>query len=252
MIRRFNRFELKYLVSVAQRDALRTALAENMAPDPHGEAGCYRVTSLYVDSPDRLCFWAKVEGIKYRRKVRLRVYGAGAAGDDTPVMAEIKQRINRTVQKRRLELPCAAALRLCAGEMPGGLADARDRQVAAEICFLASSLRLEPAVTITYLREAWLGSRYEPGLRLTFDSCLACRAPEHLLDPNAPAHGFLAEGQAVMEVKVNEAVPLWLVHLLARHDCRLRRISKYVAGLAALPDLSHPSRHQGAPSWTSC
>ena len=40
-----------------------------------------------------------------------------------------------------------------------------------------------------------------------------------------------------MEVKANNAVPLWLANLLARHNCSLRRYSKYCAATQRLIDL---------------
>jgi hypothetical protein len=35
-----------------------------------------------------------------------------------------------------------------------------------------------------------------------------------------------------MEVKVNERIPDWMVALLGKHECQLRRISKYCAVMA--------------------
>jgi hypothetical protein len=251
MIRRFNRFELKYLVHTAERDAIRLELGANMRPDPHGAGGAYRVTSLYYDSPDLTCFWAKLDGIKFRRKVRLRIYGADADAADFPAMAEIKQRINRTVQKRRLRLPLVDGYRLCLGEEPEGIDDDADRAVASEIRFLAASLRLAPAVVISYQREAWMGGAYEPGLRITFDQELTCRGPEQLLGAGGAARAFLSPAWVVMEVKADEAVPLWVTHLLARHSCRLRRISKYCAGLATLRQSDRELELARGEPWTS-
>ena len=37
-----------------------------------------------------------------------------------------------------------------------------------------------------------------------------------------------------MEVKANDAVPLWVSRMLARHGCEIQRFSKYVAGVSHL------------------
>ena len=143
MIRRFNRFELKYVLPVRQCTVLFSELEERIVPDRHGERAGYPIISLYYDSPDYECFWSKIEGLKFRRKVRLRIYPdeRGIAAVDRGSV-EIKQRINRTVQKRRLELPLRDAEALCVGELPerawSGL-DALDTQVAHEVSFLAKS-----------------------------------------------------------------------------------------------------------------
>ena len=47
-----------------------------------------------------------------------------------------------------------------------------------------------------------------------------------------------------MEVKANNAVPLWVSHLLARYNVPLGRFSKYCAGVARLQALG-PSTASG-------
>ncbi|OGQ88506.1 MAG: hypothetical protein A2289_14645 [Deltaproteobacteria bacterium RIFOXYA12_FULL_58_15] len=237
MIRKFNRFELKFIIPVEKRDRVCEDLARNMTIDSHGAGGFYRVTSLYYDTPEASCFWSKVEGIKYRRKVRVRLYGDHVEGDTHPVMVEIKQRINRTVQKRRVMLPVYEAYQLAEGHEGVTFADPVDAAIASEIRFLARSLQLRPTAVISYLRQAWIGSDYEPGLRITFDEDLAARGPEHGLGPGMPKHYFCPPEWLIMEVKADEAVPLWVGRVLARHDCHMRRISKYCVGLAQLRSL---------------
>ncbi|MEE8410229.1 MAG: polyphosphate polymerase domain-containing protein [Myxococcota bacterium] len=254
MIRRFNRFELKYIIPVQVRDAVRRDLELNMQPDVHGDAdGSYRVTSLYYDTPNLDCFRAKVEGIKYRRKLRARIYGEHGDDPDVMTMVEIKQRINRTVQKRRVAVPLARAYALCAGVGDGAEVwdDPDDALVGSEVEFLVRSLRLEPVCVISYLRQAFVGSRYEPGLRITFDQVLGCRGPEALLGSGTPTRLFMDPGWLVMEVKVNDAVPLWVARTLSRHQCSLRRISKYCTGLACLRSLARPVEHPRSEEWMS-
>ena len=234
MIRRFNRFELKYIVSGALRDALLPEIRERMTIDPEAAAsGVYGVTSLYFDTPDLAFFRAKLDGIKFRRKLRIRVYGDGPPRPDARALVEIKQRINRTVQKRRLELPLDEAYALCAGARPERVADQEDAEVASEVEFLVRSLNLSPTCAISYVRQAFMGGEYEPGLRVTFDASLTCAGPERGVAPIERFH-FLAPQHCVLEVKANEAVPLWIVRLLARHSVPLQRYSKYCAGVAQL------------------
>lgn len=234
MKRRFNRFELKYVIDDAVAARLSEALAENMHIDPHGDAGLYRVTSLYYDSPDYACFRSKVEGIKYRRKVRIRTYGLAAESLDDLVALEIKQRINRTVQKRRIRCTLRDATDLIARTRSFESEDPDDQAVISEIEYLARVLSLRPACVISYLREAWVGGTYEPGLRITFDRQLSVRGPEHGLFGGLPDHLFARPSEVILEVKADEAVPLWVTRLLARHDCALTRVSKYCLGLARL------------------
>jgi hypothetical protein len=53
MIRRFNRFELKYRITARERDAILPVILAHMRPDREGDpSGVYRVTSLYYDTVD--------------------------------------------------------------------------------------------------------------------------------------------------------------------------------------------------------
>ncbi len=237
MIKRFNRFELKYIVSGTTADALVAELRAHVRPDPEGgDTGIYQVTSLYFDTPDDSFFRAKIEGLKFRRKLRIRRYGDLGLQADEAVAVEIKQRINRTTQKRRVAVPLEDAIDLCSG-FALSLDDERDQAVASEIEFLVRSLQLRPAVTVSYMRQAFMGGVYEPGLRVTFDRYLWCREPVFGLGPTGPRFLFLPEDRVVVEVKANDAVPLWTSRLLARHGCTMTRYSKYCAALARLRHL---------------
>lgn len=232
MVKRFNRFELKYVIDVARMEAVKEDLAAHMRPDGNGAEGAYAISSLYYDTADLACMRAKREGIKFRRKLRIRRYGK-----DGPVFVEIKQRINRTTQKRRLSLPLDAAYALCAGDFDGPLEDAADRAAADEILFLAKGLQLKPTCLVGYQRQAWVGGPYEIGLRVTFDTLLWAAQADAGLSDELPRHSMVPPAFVVMEVKANNAVPLWVANLLARHQCALRRYSKYCAGVACLGEL---------------
>lgn len=234
--RRFNRYELKYVLHVRQVEPLVRDLLHFMAPDEHADAdGAYRVTSLYYDSPDLHFYRAKLDGLRYRRKLRIRVYpGVRGIDETTPAFVEIKQRMNQTVQKRRVVLPLRAAIEHCAGVRDAVAGrDPADVAVGSEIQYMVRALRLRPTCIVTYRRRAFVGSRYERGMRLTFDTRIEGRTT--VLDLTAPARGrpLLPETAVVMEIKVDDRVPDWTTSLVARHECRLQRLSKYCLSVAA-------------------
>ena len=236
MIRRFNRFELKYVLPLARCARLIDELQEQIFPDAHGGSAGYPVVSLYYDSPDYQCFWAKIEGLKYRRKVRLRIYPTDDLQSTTHAAVEIKQRINTTVQKRRLSQPLAEAEALCSGSLESEGLDPLDSQVAQEVLVLRHALDLQPTAITAYRRRAFEGHHENAGLRVTFDTQVASRM--HALRINEAAHNrlILPENWCIMEVKADERVPHWIASLLARHDCQLSRVSKYCAGVAQIRD----------------
>jgi hypothetical protein len=236
IVRRFNRFELKYVLHIRQVAPLVRDLLHFMAPDEHGDADAgYRVTSLYYDSPDLHFYRAKLDGLRYRRKLRVRVYpGLQGVDETTTAFVEIKQRMNQTVQKRRIVLPLRAALAHCAGTVDGAAGgDAADAAAGSEIQYMVRALRLRPTCIVTYRRRAFVGSRYERGMRLTFDTLVSGRTT--VLDLTAPARcrPILPETMVVMELKVDDRVPDWATSLVARHECQLQRVSKYCLSVAA-------------------
>jgi hypothetical protein len=224
-VRSFNRFELKYVASVEAARELADALRAHAHPDPHsGERG-YPVYSLYWDSPELTFFWEKLDGEKFRRKLRFRRYAA-----DETVFVEIKQRIDRTVQKRRTRIELARALELF---RPDGVASASPRDAAdpvlSEALLLCRRHRLAPKVGVRYRRQAWFAN-FEPDLRVTFDTALEHDA--HELDLSRPierGRAILAPDRSVIEIKFNHRVPLWLVALVQRHGLEVVRFSKYCA-----------------------
>ena len=230
MIRRFNRYELKYVLTHREYLRILNDLEEFLDRDRHaGAEGIYRVASLYYDSLDFSCYRNKVDGIKYRRKLRLRIY---KDSDISHGFVEIKQRINRTVQKRRLRLPIDEAKALCSGEDIGiDRFDTIDRATASEVLYLVQDMGMKPKCIISYHRRPFEGSRYDYGLRITFDTHLKSRIHELDITAECSDRFFLAPDIVVMEVKINEKIPIWLTSIIGAHQCNLQRVSKYCIGI---------------------
>ena len=230
MIRKFNRFELKYVIRYREYRKILPELLKHMRRDKYaGSSGKYQIASLYFDTPDLTFYVDKIDGIKYRRKLRIRVY---PEADVSTGFVEIKQRINRTVQKRRIIVPFEAAKKICyGGEIETELLKESEKTTAAEIMFLVKSLRLNPYCIITYFREAFEGARFEPGLRVTFDANLKYRTHKLNLRDKSGNRFFLPPDILIMEIKVNEKIPFWLSSLIRSMECTLMRVSKYCLGM---------------------
>jgi hypothetical protein len=202
-IRKFNRFELKYIVPIRAAEAFKHDLKDYLAPDEHGDAhGSYPLSSLYYDSPDYRCYWEKVDGIKFRRKLRIRHYENGhPLGEQTPVYLEIKQRLNRVTQKRRVMLPYREALHLCnQRQMPTAESFQHHPSLGAileEAVDMLWQYNLQPASLVSYARQALVGGEYDVGLRVTFDRDLTYRAAgENRVVRQANQERALVDGEA--------------------------------------------------------
>ncbi len=234
MLKRFDRYELKYVITQDQFDVLRAALKGYMATDDKGDQlGRYSIRSVYFDTEDYKAYWDKIEGHRYRRKVRVRVYGNEEVTSETYSFVEIKQRINKTLQKRRIRLPYNEAIALCSyGQSRAGSSEA-DQAVIDEIKYLHHTLQLQPACIVGYQRLAYNGSELDPGLRVTFDSLLKGRTHNLSLLTSQQSEDqlVLPPNIYILEVKANHRVPNWLTELVNHHRCQLRRVSKYCAVL---------------------
>jgi SPX domain protein involved in polyphosphate accumulation len=205
-----------------------------MLPDEHGDSqGGYLVTSLYYDTVDHKAYWDKIDGHRNRRKLRVRIYGDQAVTTETRCFLEIKHRLDRALQKRRVVLPYGAAVAMDQMDDLLDAASDEDRSVLEEVEYLYRALRLQPTCVVSYQRCALEGREYEPGLRVTFDTDLKYRIHELTLFANGQAtdHYFLSPDWCIMEVKINHRAPYWLTEVIGMHQCVVRRISKYCAAL---------------------
>jgi len=240
-IRKFDRFELKYVVPIKAAEEFKQSLRDYLLPDDHGDSlGRYYLTSLYYDGPDFRFYWEKVDGIKFRRKLRIRHYGScEPLAEDTLVSIEIKQRVDRVTQKRRVVMPYREALRFCDGrQLPEH--DPQDAAVIDEINGMLWLYNLRPASIVSYARQALVGTEYDIGLRVTFDNDLSYRANHLQLHEQQRGLVLFPPGWTVIEIKVNERLPYWLTELVAIHNLNLVRFSKYCRSIELARNLPTP------------
>ena len=109
----FERRELKYRITDAQRAALEAAFDARMVPDEHGES---TICNIYYDTADYRLIRASLEKPAYKEKLRLRSYGVTEPGGE--VFLELKKKYKGIVYKRRITLPEDAAGEFIAGRAP--------------------------------------------------------------------------------------------------------------------------------------
>ncbi|MEV4492327.1 polyphosphate polymerase domain-containing protein [Micromonospora coxensis] len=229
----FNRYEIKYLVETTKVPALRAALAARMARDAHGGDRGYGVWSVYYDTTDLRFYWEKIEGLKFRRKLRVRHYGdRSRVTDDSAVHVEIKQRVNRVTQKRRIAVPYRTARQLC-DERTTIPHEESQRGFVEEVRELVDGLDLRPVAMTGYQREAFVGEGADLGLRVTLDHRVRGRDRDFHLGADAENRLIVPASMSIVEVKANERVPYWLTDLAARAELSVVRISKYCQSVEA-------------------
>ena len=231
MHRIFKRFEMKYVIPWKVACEIRTSISRFCERDPYaGPDGSYIVSSMYYDSNSLKSYYEKVDGEKFRRKVRVRIYGESYDNS----FLEIKQKMVNNVKKKRVKVPLDFAYDFLESpfideEMEQDY-DAVDIKILSEAGFLATLYRMKPKVIITYSREAYRGI-YEPDFRLTFDKNLKCRKHDLRLEHGHHGKYFIPPNYTVMEVKFNNLIPKWMVNIIGRHQCLLQKVSKFCAGI---------------------
>lgn len=231
-IRKFNRFEIKYILTLKQAEDLKKDLALYLVPDQHStNDGRYKLASVYYDSPKLNCYWEKVNGDRFRRKLRIRHYESSTPlQGSTPVFAEIKQRIGKVTQKRRAVLTYDQALQLCNHRVIPEYAR-EDKAVIEEIYEFIWRYNLQPVNIIRYDRQAFMSRDWDQGLRVTFDTKI--RSQEHPLSLQTDMSDLpiVSENQVILEIKVNEQIPMWLTQIIAAHNLHTTGFSKYCRGI---------------------
>lgn len=222
----FSRREQKYLITRSQYEQLAELVLPYMRPDKYGVNGKYTVSSLYFENEEQDIYFETKNKLKYRQKLRLRVY------DDTDrngiAFFEVKQKHNKVVNKRRLVIPLAEAYRYLENGEDEQLSsyETSNVQVLKEIDHFRKFYNLQPEMIVSYNRHAFHGIT-DPELRITFDLDLMCRNQDLCLENGAYGERFIDEDLVVLEVKVNHSVPLWLTRYLQELNCEQRSASKF-------------------------
>ncbi|MBQ1372462.1 MAG: polyphosphate polymerase domain-containing protein [Oscillospiraceae bacterium] len=211
------RVELKYMLKREQLSLLYTAMAGHMEAD---QFGLTTIASLYYDTPDRRLIRASLEKPAFKEKIRLRSYGR--ATESSPVFLELKRKALGTVYKRRLQTTLPEAACFFRGELP----QIEDSQIGRELtAFRTHYQSLEPSCLIFYDRTAYVES--EGSLRLTIDKNSRYRMDNLDLTRSNEGSALLPEGWAILELKVQDAMPLWLSHALSEAGIYKTSFSKY-------------------------
>jgi len=213
----FKRVEKKYIVSLAEKESLISAIGEYLIPDPHGKG---TVCSLYLDTDNFLLIRNSIAAKTYKEKLRIRCYGTPKTEDK--VFFEIKKKFKGVVYKRRVAMSLLEAYNYLERDVKP-----ENSQIMNEINYCMDFYRHPtPKALIAYEREAYF-IKDMPNLRITFDSNVRYRTHKLLLEKGSEGKKILPDGKYIMEIKTDGAMPLWLSHALNRHNIFPASFSKY-------------------------
>jgi len=231
----FKRREQKYVITLDQYYELIQQLAPYTRVDKYGENGEYTVSSLYFESPDHTIYYETKNKLKFRQKLRLRVYNNTELNGTS--FFEVKQKHKKVVNKRRMVLPLSEAYRYLDLSTDQSLDNitTSNKQVLKEIEHFRNHYQLHPEMIVSYDRQA-LHGLYDDELRLTFDLNLRCRNYDLALEHGPYGKNFIDPNIVILEVKVNDSIPLWLTRILQELNCEQRGASKFCTSIEFLAD----------------
>ena len=214
----FKRYELKYLLTEAQKDRVLAAMQPYMALDRYGRDS---IRNIYMDTDSYRLIRHSIDKPAYKEKLRIRCYRR--ANPASPVYVELKKTYDHVVYKRRIALPEAQAMDWVLGRARCP----QKNQISDEIdYFLGYYQTLRPAVFLSYDREAYY-SLSGDDFRVTFDDNILCRQESLSLESEAWGTPVLEPGRVLMEVKCSTAIPLWMVRVLSEERIYRTSFSKY-------------------------
>ncbi len=238
--KKFNRVEKKYIIDDEQYRAMIKKVKRIMEKDSHFHSEIYNV---YFDTDNYDLIVQSIDHPIFKEKLRARSYG----GYDK-VFLEIKTKIrgiayrdeilnedgiikdNNLGFKRRVLITHKDFNELAKGkatmeELAGRDIETKaDIQIAREVDYIIKHFNLKPKILVYYNRESYMG---DDGLRITFDTNLKYRDKNLKFSKKANDKTFFKNDKnIIMEIKVNGAMPLWLVKTLSAAHIYPQQFSK--------------------------
>ena len=230
----FRRFELKYVMPANLADSILASISNFVKPDPYtGDKDHYFVNSIYLDSPNFISYQEKLDGLKNRKKFRIRYYQEHCENPNSPIFFEIKRKSDSIIIKDRLlvnqnhlanfSLSTWNKLRYT------------NPPLFSEIFHSYQTLRLKPRILVHYKRKPYF-SKFNKTFRITFDYDIKA-AKVDSFQPNKIYSKNVLHNFAVMEVKFNGVIPPWFSYIIKMNNLKRGSFSKYCQSVSKLYNL---------------
>ena len=221
----FKRYELKYMLTLEQKEKILEAMSPYMELDKYGRTG---IRNIYFDTDNYRLIRRSIEKPAYKEKLRIRSYAQATA--DSTVFVELKKKYDKVVYKRRLPLCEQDAMAWVCHEQICPVNTQISREIDYFIDFYG---KLIPTVFLSYEREAY-DDKNGGDFRVTFDDNILCRQTDITLC--SPAYGapILPQEKVLMELKCSGGIPLWMVEVLSHERIYKTSFSKYGTAYSTL------------------
>jgi SPX domain protein involved in polyphosphate accumulation len=231
-----SRYEYKYYITKEIIPQLRNYITPFTNVDPHLKDTVdskYTVRSIYFDTPTLDFYYEKMDGLKIRKKLRVRTYNEM----NDYAFLEIKRKFVNCVAKERSKLPFMVIERLINAtedsviEYPQD--DYNSRLVSGKFVYNLLKKGLLPILLVVYDREAYIGVDDE-SQRMTIDTDIKAMSEPDLGDIlNSKNFVPTLQDSGVLELKFDDIMPQWMKNLVLEYGLQRESISKYCLGIDA-------------------
>lgn len=205
----FKRVEKKYILNEVQYLNLLNILKCYVIEDNYSN---YVVKNIYYDNENFDLINRSLEKPVFKEKLRLRSY------DGKKVFFELKKKFKKEVFKRRIILEKEDFEN-------NNFTGVKNKQILKEIEYFKNKHDLVKKMVINYERKAFKGIE-DSEVRITFDHSLKYRTTNLNFDYEKDLIE-INKDKYIMEIKVNGAMPLWLVDILTKNKIYPHTFSKY-------------------------
>ena len=196
----FKRTEKKYLITIDQYESFMMDINNHIKEDVYTS---FTVNNIYYDTDDDYLIRRSIAKPLYKEKLRLRGYNEV---QNNEAFLEIKKKFDKVVYKRRINVNI--------NELGKELTSLQtNNQISKELDYFIDRYDPKPKYYLGYKRDAYAGVN-EPSLRITIDSDITYRFSDLVLNHGLYGKKLLDDNQLIMEIKTDNAMPLWLVKAL--------------------------------------
>jgi len=227
------RSEFKYIVPNKYLDEIHSKLVHYLDFDKYASIRKekeYICRSIYYDTSDLDAFYEKEDGVKIRKKLRIRGYNY--LTENCTTFLEIKRKVDNLVSKSRSLVYYKDLNSLLKSgnvenyEFP--INNEKNFDDAIKFLYHYKLKSQKPTVLVVYDREAYV-MKYDQTIRITFDKNLRCRAyPENKdLFSDDQLQIFL-EGHFILEIKFFNYFPkIFMPNIIKNFNLIRSTYSKY-------------------------
>lgn len=199
----FRRVEKKYIISKSQKEELFQMIDNYIEKDEYFES---HISNIYFDNDNCDLISASLERPIFKTKIRLRSYDRYTT-EKSKVFFEIKDKYDGVVNKRRIKITLSDFYKYINGEKIS------DEQIAKEIDYYFKKYNLKPFMFVGYDRLSYRDKN--SSIRITIDANLRSRCDNLKLDKTSKNKLYFDEDMYIMEIKILDAMPLWLTNSLS-------------------------------------